>query len=301
MSLRYAFLAILLIAVCAGSPARAFNFVSYVSNSGNDANSCNQTSPCQTIPGAINKTFLGGVVSCITSPLDTTAVLTFSITIDCSGVNFAIVHGGIGITIQLDPSDALQTVRLRGFTIKSFQGLGSRGVEIDAAGTVILQDMNIEQEAQQGVIDLRTGGQTRLYVTDSTIHNCGGPGIVAAAAAPGIVVLDNVRSENNLFGLAVATGNNVTVSRSVLSGNSVAGVIGDPGSQIIVDNSTISHNGAGVLSSSSVRLSNNNIAFNAIAISGVSGSFGNNRFSGNTSAGTAPTPLGAASSDIGQQ
>ena len=96
-------------------------------------------------------------------------------------------------------------------------------------------------------------------------------------------------------------GNNVSIGRSVFSGNSVAGVEGDAGAQIVVDNSTISHNGIGVQSISSVRMSNNNIAFNNTAISGDVGTFGNNRFSGNGAIGTAPTPLGGASSDLGQQ
>ena len=115
------------------------------------------------------------------------------------------------------------------------------------------------------------------------------------------MVLDNVRSENNAYGIAVATGNNVTINRSVLSGNSAAGVEGDGGAQIIVDQSTITNNNIGVQSSFSVRLSNNNIAFNNVAISGASGTFGNNRFSGNGSIGTAPTPIGGATSDLGQQ
>ena len=90
-------------------------------------------------------------------------------------------------------------------------------------------------------------------------------------------------------------------SRSVFTGNSSAGVEGDAGAQVVVDNSTITHNNIGVQSASSVRMSNNNIAFNNTAISGVSGTFGNNRFSGNGTIGTGPTPLGGASSDLGQQ
>jgi len=70
---------------------------------------------------------------------------------------------------------------------------------------------------------------------------------------------------------------------------------------LIVNNSIITNNNIGVQSSLSVRLSNNDIAFNNTAVSGASGTFGNNRFSGNGSIGTAPTPLGGASSDIGQQ
>lgn len=67
------------------------------------------------------------------------------------------------------------------------------------------------------------------------------------------------------------------------------------------NNSTISHNNIGVQSVGSVRLSNNDIAFNSTAISGPSGTFGNNRFSGNSAFGTALSALGGATSDLGQQ
>jgi len=43
------------------------------------------------------------------------------------------------------------------------------------------------------------------------------------------------------------------------------------------------------------------ITFNSTAISGSAGTFGNNRFSGNGALGTVLTPLGGATSDLGQQ
>jgi hypothetical protein len=236
-----------------------------------------------------------------------------SIDIDCSGARavfregtaaFGSVGGAICISIAVSASDPFRTVRLRGISIigasSTFRGV-PRGIEILSAAVVSLENVVVSDVAQQGIFDGRTGGQTKLFITDSIIRNNAGPGIVAAAAAPGIVVLDNVRSENNLYGLAVASGNSVVVNRSVLSGNTTAGVIGDTGSQIVVDNSTISHNGTGVISNQAVRLSNNDIAFNTTAVSGSSGTFGNNRFSGNGTIGTAPAALGGASSDLGQQ
>jgi len=151
-----------------------------------------------------------------------------------------------------------------------------------------------------GVDVLRTGLLLTLCLSLLLFGN-GGAGIVAASAAVGATVLDNVTSQNNTYGIAAATGNNVVINRSVFSANSAAGIEGDPGAQIAVNNSTISHNNVGVESNSSVRLSNNDIAFNSLAISGASGTFGNNRFSGNGSIGTPPTPLGGATSDVGQQ
>jgi hypothetical protein len=51
----------------------------------------------------------------------------------------------------------------------------------------------------------------------------------------------------------------------------------------------------------SVRLANNDIAFNNTANQGTTGTFGNNRLSGNVSAGNALTPLGGTSADYAQQ
>jgi hypothetical protein len=68
-----------------------------------------------------------------------------------------------------------------------------------------------------------------------------------------------------------------------------------------VNNSVISHNNIGVQSSGSVRLSNSDIAFNNIANSGNTGTFGNNRLSGNSALGNPLTSLGGASSDLAQQ
>jgi hypothetical protein len=176
-----------------------------------------------------------------------------------------------------------------------------RGISITSAAVVYLENVVVSDAQQQGILDQRSGGQTRLYVTDSIISNNAGVGIVIASQSPTTTVLDNVRSESNLFGIAVGNGNSVTINRSVFSGSTNAGIEGDAGAQIVVNNSTISHNNIGVQSASSVRLSNNDIAFNTFAISGVSGTFGNNRFSGNTSAGTPSTPLSGATSDLGQQ
>jgi hypothetical protein len=300
MLLRYILLTLFsLIAVCASSPARAQADITYVSGSGSDANACTFASPCQSFSGALSKTFTNGSITCISAPVTIPIAITKSVTIDCTGTGYNFVHGTVGITISLPANDASQSVRLRGFTINGFEQ-GTRGVEIDSGITVILEDMKIIQETQQGVIDLRTA-PGELRITNTIISRNAGVGVGIAGAAGNAAILDNVTSDGNLYGVAVATGNNVTVTRSILSRNSTAGVEGDGGAQIIVDNSTISHNGTGVISASSVRISNNNIAFNTTAISGSAGTFGNNRFSANGSFGTTLMPLGGPTSDLGQQ
>ena len=139
----------------------------------------------------------------------------------------------------MSSADPLRTVRLRGLTIdgaisNNNGGFPSgrfydRGIEIQAAATVYIEDCVIANVNQRGIYDHRTGGQTKLFVKDTIISGNGGPGIVAGSAAVGVTVLDNVTSENNAYGIAAASGNNVTIRNSVFSGNSVAGVEGDSG------------------------------------------------------------------------
>jgi Right handed beta helix region len=297
----------ILMAICAGAPAQATTH--YVSSNGTDSISCFRTTPCASIAQALTNAAPNDTIVCVDVVSGPFLNITKSIEIVCSGGRAVFRDGAINgtsiqINIPVSANDTLRTVRLRGISIMGATGNGKfiiRGIDIQAAEIVSIEDVVVSDVVQQGIIHRPTGGQTRLYISDSIVRNSGGAGIVAAGAAVNIVVLDNVRSENNGYGIAVATGNNVSISRSVFSGNSNAGIEGDAGAQVVVDNSTITHNNIGVQSGSSVRMSNNNIAFNNAAISGVSGTFGNNRFSGNVTIGAAPTPLGGASSDLGQQ
>ena len=69
-----------------------------------------------------------------------------------------------------------------------------------------------------------------------------------------------------------------------------------------IDHSTMSHNGTGVQASGgTMRLSNSNVVFNNIGISGSVTSFGNNRVAGNSSDGAPLVAAGGATSDLGQK
>ena len=304
MPLRYMFLGILLFAIGVAAPAHANSL--FVASNGNDAGACTRTAPCVSIGAAINLAFPNDTIICLDPVSNGGFSITKSIDIDCSGAR-ATIRDGSSIVITLPvaaPDDPLRTVRLRGISINGAAGnakVVTRGIEITSATMVSIEDCVISDVVQQGIFDHRTGGQTKLFITDSIIRNNGGVGIAIGSQGPSTTVLDNVRSENNNYGFAVVAGNSVVINRSVMSGNTVAGVEADGGSQVVVNNSTISHNGSGVQSAQSVRLSNNDIAFNTTAVSGSSGTFGNNRFSGNGTMGTSPAALGGASSDLGQQ
>ena len=307
MSLRNVCLAVVFFAIGAAAPAHAG--VHFVSSTGTDSATCTRPAPCRSLDVALQNATPNDTIFCVDNIVGSVLSITKSIDIECSGARALLRDNttsgaSIVINIPVSATDTFRTVRLRGISVEGNFGNAKfvlRGIDIVSAAMVSIEDCVVSDVAQQGILDHRTGSQTKLFVTDSIVRNNGGAGIVAASDAVGIVVLDNVRSENNGYGIAVATGNNVSISRSVFSGNANAGIEGDAGAQIVVDNSTITHNNIGVQSASSIRLSNSNIAFNNTAVSGSSGTFGNNRFSGNGTIGAAPTPLGGASSDLGQQ
>lgn len=286
------------------APAHAQATRTWISGVGDDANPCSRTAPCKTFAGAISKTAGAGEINCLDPGGFGGVTITKAITLNCHEVFGSVLVGGTaGIIINAGAAD---NVIIRNLQIQGIRGTaspGTIGIRILAAGTVSIEDSVITQFAQQGIADVRTGGGTKLFVKGTTVSHNGGAGIAAAGAATNTVVLDNVYSINNRYGIAVATGNNVVANRSVFSGNSTAGIESDPGGQLVVDNSVISHNSTGVLSSgpTTVRLSNNDISFNSFGITGATTSFGNNRIYGNSVAGTAPTPAGAATSAVGQQ
>jgi hypothetical protein len=165
-----------------------------------------------------------------------------------------------------------------------------------------------------GIYDMRTSGQ--LFIRDSTIRNNAQAGVYVARVAtpPGCcvnAVLENVYSVGNDRGIDASNMNQVVVSRSVMSGNTTAGIAATGSAQVFVDNTEITGNATGVKQDGGVIiLANSDIAFNATGITAIAKpdenhlvSYGNNRIyaTPNEQAGIKPTPIGAASSDLGEQ
>jgi hypothetical protein len=288
----------------ASAPAHAQATRTWVSGVGDDVNPCSRTAPCKTFAGAISKTATAGEINCLDPGGFGTVTITKSMTLNCHEVLGSILASGVpGITVN---STAVGSkVILRGLQINGVQGgtavAGTIGVRILAAAVVAIQDTVITQFAQQGIIDSRTGGGTKLLVQNTIISHNVGTGISLNAGAVSNVTIDNVSSIDNLFGMAVGTGNNAQVKRSVMSGNGT-GIQADSGSQVAIDNTAISGNTTGIAGAGSMRLSNSDITFNGNGSTASSAaSFGNNRFFGNGSITNQPGPAGTASTDMGQQ
>jgi hypothetical protein len=302
---RFALLAGFLAPVLASAPAHAqLATRTWVSGTGDDLAACSRSAPCKTFAAAIAVTETNGEIDCVDAGGYGTLTITKSITIDCTGTLGSILSsGGNGITVNLSTSpDPLKSVVLRGLSINGAGGgaqSGLRGVSIQSAAVVTLEDMVIMNHAQQGVADVRTT-PGKLFIKNSVIRNNAGVGIVVAASGgTNMASIENTHSINNLYGLAAANGNQIKIARSVFSGNSNAGIEADPGAQIGVEHSTVNFNGTGLQAFGTVWIDDTEISFNQSATAGTPVSFGNNRFYANV---TPPGSLsaGPASTERGQ-
>jgi Right handed beta helix region len=303
IALSLAVLSAMLLSALHTAPAHAANSHTWVSHSGIDGLDCAAASPCAHFIQAESQTRDGGEISCLDSGSFDQITITISLTIDCTGtLATTSVDGatscGNGITINAPG----KVVTLRGLdVIGQFGSCTTNGIFIQAAAAVYIEDCVIEDFTQKGILDVRTAGATKLAIKNTIVRNNGSAGIVVAAAPKNSVVLENVHSVGNLYGIAVATSNIVVISRSVMSENAVAGIEADAGAQVFVDNTEISHNNSyGLFALGTVVLANSDIVFNTSSISGSTISYGNNRLFGN-GPGTAPTTAGGTSTDFGQQ
>jgi hypothetical protein len=298
-----------LVPFLAAAPAHAQATRTWVSGVGDDANPCSRTAPCKTFAGAISKTSASGEINCLDPGGFGGITITKAITLNCSAtLGSILVAGTNGITINAGVGD---NVIIRALQL---QGLGPGGaspglvgINILSAASVSIENCVITQFSKQGIADVRTAGNTKLSVKNTILSYNGIAGIGLGTTNPAgtfdNVVLDEVHSFNNGYGVVAGNlGNQVMIRRSVFAGNTTAGVDAETSSAITVDQSVISGNTTGVnVGTGTVRLSDNDIAFNGTGITGATTSFGTNRISGNATAGTAPTTSGSSTPAFSQQ
>ena len=287
----------------ASSPAHAQATRTWVSGVGDDANPCSRTAPCKTFAGAISKTSALGEINCLDPGGFGGITITKAITLNCSAtLGSILVAGTPGITVNAGTGDI---VVLRGLQLQGVGPTGGTagtiGINILSAATVSIENCVVTQFSSFGIADTRTNSNTKLFIRDTIVSHNGAAGIGTQANSTNNVVVERSYSVNNLNGIAVGNGTLAMVSRSVFSGNSAAGINAASGGGINIDSSEISGNTTGVVSNSNIRVSNSDVTFNATGFSGAFVSYGNNRFLGNTTFGTNPTPAGAATSNLGEQ
>jgi len=266
------------------APAQAQATRTWVSGVGDDANPCSRTAPCKTFAGAISKTAANGIINCIDPGGFGAVTITKSIMIDCLNTQAGILASG---TNAININGAGIIVVLRGLSIEGV-GTGLIGVNIIQAAVVHIEKSTIRgfrAGTATGVRIVTSSGNVEVNITDTYVTDNGtgatGGGIISAPSVGlALVALHNVRVFNNVQGVANNVNSRMRISFSVFAGNTI-GVEADAGAQ--------------------VSLTNIDIYSNATAILGATISFGNNRLSGNVADGTAPTPAGPASTDLGQK
>jgi len=269
----------------------------WVSGTGADANPCSRTAPCKTFAGAISKTTARGEINCLDPGGYDTLTIAKEITIDCTGVYAGILNASVtGVVVNI-PGGA---VTLRGISIDG-AGTGIAGVRIVAASKVNLENMEIFSNNGRGVDDARTAAGGVLVIENSVLRNNAASGVTVTGGSGGGVILQNVISKQNDYGIALPSGSTAVISRSSFTNNVTTGIAGDAGSQIHVTDSVLAFNGAGFSTNGTTTVANTSVVYNSTGIIGTITSFGNNRIFGNSSAGTAPVPAGGASSDLGQK
>jgi hypothetical protein len=278
------------------SMAQAQASRTWVSGVGDDVNPCSRTAPCKTWAGAISKTAACGEIDALDPGGFGAVTITKSITLDGTGTMASILASLVtGITINAAATDV---ITIRGISINGFCN-GLRGINILSAKTVNVEDCVIFRFAGNGIQSTDANGLA-LNVRNTVIRDNTGDGInmVAAAAGPSRVTLDNVRLSGNTNGMHARSGVTVTARDSVFSNNSAAGVFADNTvaasfAVIRVHRSQIAGNATGVqagsaagVASSVVEISQNLINFNTgngvlVSTGGVVETFSNNDIQGN--------------------
>jgi hypothetical protein len=285
---------------CAVSvPANALSTHTWVSASGNDANSGTSVSPYADFATAVANTAAGGTVS-VMGPGDYGPVtIAQSMTIDGTGggsINFA----GDSEAIYIDPGVAANIV-LRNLSING-GGTGSDAIFVASSGTANVINVMIDGCLIAGFtqIGVGLGSESPMYVTVKNTTIQGGQLGVRTFqnGTTSVITYDHVSLDHVTIQGASSAGvftrnGTLAISNSVITQNVGAGtaaVEADTYATASVESSMLTQNTNAVCSytNSTIRLSNNDIFDNGTGIEDCGGTVatnGNNRKGGNPGTG----------------
>jgi hypothetical protein len=290
---------ILLTAAClvVSTPAFAQATRTWVSgSSGNDANPCSRTAPCQTFAGAYNKTAAGGEINVIDAGGFGSVTIAKNITIDGLGPMSSILAVNFnGITVN----GAGIVVNLRNLTINGGGGTIGNGIRIIDAAAVNIDNVVIENFAGtgtngRGVAIETSAANVRVDIQDARFANLTNFGVHSNPTAGNVILsIDEasfVRGGTTAIQLRQLT--NATIDEVTVTGH-------NPGAAVALELGTVNahitdslftDNAFGVFAGNGgapvARISGTTITRSATAALGLSGgtivSYGNNPIRGNT-------------------
>jgi hypothetical protein len=229
LALKPTLLAALAVVLTAG-PLHAQNTKSFVSITGNDANTCaTDTAPCRTLTGAVTKTNAGGTVYCLDSGDFTGGTLNISksILIDCSATGGIYRAGNVAVSIA---GAATDIVHIRGLKIFSAADIAISMANPGDVGFLRVEDCDIVTNATTQPAVRLGGASSNANVFEAMFVNTtisgGTAGLQVQPDGGGAkVTLDRVRLLNSGIGLNLI-GTNATTSpnlRVMVNDSTIAG------------------------------------------------------------------------------
>lgn len=217
----------------------------FVASTGLDTNACSITAPCRSFAAAITKTSTNGEVIVLDSAGYGPVTIGKSISLIAPAGIYAgvTVFSGDGITVDAPGI----FVVLHGLSI-SGQG-GVNGINVLQAVRLRIENCVISGMTGDGI--LHTANAADLIVVETSVRKNLGNGIDFLAS--GTVILDHVRSEENMFdGLSVLSLSDqvdASITESILARNGRNGInVGtstiDSTPHVLVDRSVLEYNGA---------------------------------------------------------
>ena len=296
-------------ALCVATAGAQANRTFVSAQKGNDANvstNCGAAAPCRTFAAAIGQTNGGGEVAVLDSGGYGPFIIRHSVRVEAPAGVYAgitVPSGGFGVTIE---ASILDTVVLKGLTLQSFNGLS--GIFVQSVANLSVEDCIVDGFLEEG-IRMTSLTTCSLMVKDTVVRNGQADGIsVGNNSGLAAAVIDHCKFFGNPdAGVVAAPNAQVTVRDSVASGNGIGfeAFAGEtqtlPGnSEMNIENCVAIANQDGILASTgynnvtaTIRVALTVISDNTdfgILESGIVGtpqilSFGNNRVSGNATAG----------------
>jgi hypothetical protein len=230
----------------AASNVEAAAYHTYVSATGNDANTCYYpATPCRTLTGAIAQTYTGGDVMVLDSGTFAGGTISKAIRIYAPSGVTALVD--TPITVAVPPSNGL--VSLRGLTFVSPSPRTGTAVTFSSGQSLIIEHCTFQ--GWNKAVSLVAAAT--LIVMDTTVRDSVyGFSLSNSPAGTSKATIERTQILGNTYGIYAGGfgGSRFAVSDSVVEGNDYGLVAASNGSspvELSIANSTISKNGHGVL------------------------------------------------------